>query len=51
MPFGMSNTLASFQEFMNKILVDKFDIFLIIYLKDILIYTKNQGQDHIDAIC
>ena len=38
-PFGLSNALASFQGYINKILVEKLDIFVIVYLDDIFIYT------------
>ena len=50
MPFGLPNALASFQGYINKILAKKFDVFLIIYLDDILIYTKDVNQAHIDAV-
>ena len=43
MPFGLSNTLASFQGYINKILAEKLDIFVIVYLHDILVYTKDPG--------
>ena len=43
MPFGLSNAPASFQGYSNKILVKKFNIFVIFYLDDILIYTENSG--------
>lgn len=48
--FGLSNTPTSLQGFNNKILVKKLDIFVIVNLDNILIYTKNPGQDHIDVI-
>ena len=35
--FGLFNALATFQGYVNKILVKKLDIFVIIYLDDILI--------------
>ena len=35
--FRLSNVPASFQGYINKILVEKLDIFMIIYLDDILI--------------
>ena len=41
MPFGLSNAPASFQGYINKILTEKLDIFVIVYLDDILIYTKD----------
>ena len=43
MPFGISNALASFQGYVNKILAEKLDVFVIVYLNDILIYTKDTG--------
>ena len=50
MPFGLSNAPASFQGYVNKILAEKLDIFVIVYLDDILIYTKDTGQGHVDAV-
>ena len=50
MSFGLSNTLASFQGYINKILAEKLDIFVIVYLNNILIYTEDPRQTHIDAI-
>ena len=50
MPFGLFNTPASFQGYINKILAEKLDIFVIVYLDDIFIYTKDPNQAHIDAI-
>ena len=50
MPFGLSNAPATFQRYVNKILAEKLDIFVIVYLDDILIYTKNLGQPHVEAV-
>ena len=50
MPFGLSNTPATFQEYVNKILAEKLDIFVVVYLDDILIYTKNLGQPHVEVV-
>ncbi len=50
MPFSFSNAPASFQGYINKILVEKLDIFVIVYLADILIYTKHPGQPHVEAV-
>ncbi len=49
-PFGLSNTPTSFQSYINKILAEKLDIFVVVYLDNLLIYTKDPGQPHIDAI-
>ncbi len=50
MPFSLFNATTSFQGYINKIFVEKLDIFVVMYLDDILIYTKDPGQPHIDAI-
>ena len=41
--FELFNILASFQSYINKILAKKLDIFVIVYLDDIFIYTKDPG--------
>ena len=50
MPFGLSNTPASFQGSVNKILAEKLDIFIIGYLDNIFIYIKNTDQGHVNAV-
>lgn len=50
MPFGLFNAPATFQGYMNKILAEKLDVFVIVYLDNILIYIKNPGQAHIKAV-
>ena len=50
MPFDLSNTPASFRGYVNKILAEKLDIFVIMYLNDILIYTENAGQGYMEAV-
>ena len=50
MPFGLTNAPSSFQGFINKILAEKLDIFVIIYLDDILIYTDDNGNSHVAAV-
>ena len=50
MPFGLSNASAIFQGYVNKILAKKLDIFVIVYLNDILIYTEDPGQPHVEAV-
>ena len=50
MPFGFSNAPASFQNYINKILAKKLDIFFIVYLDNIIVYTKDPGQAHLNAV-
>ena len=50
MLFGLSNTPATFQGYVNKILAEKLNIFVVVYLDDILIYTKDPGQPHVEAV-
>ena len=50
MPFGLLNASANFQSYMNKILAIKLDIFVIVYLNNILIYIKDVGQANVNAI-
>lgn len=40
-PFGLCNTLATFQHFVNDIFADPVEVYLVVYLDDILIYSKN----------
>ncbi len=48
--FGLSNVPASFQDYINKIFVEKLDIFIVVYLDDILVYTEDPGQSHVDVV-
>ena len=50
MLFSLTNTLASFQEYINKIPAEKLGIFVIIYQDDILIYTNSDGDSYVVAI-
>lgn len=48
--FRLSNALASFQGYINKILAEKLDIFVIVYLNHILIYTEQPDQPHMYGV-
>ena len=50
MPFGLSKAPASFQGYINKILAKKLDIFVIVYLNHILIYTKDLDKAYVNAV-
>ncbi|KAF8738431.1 hypothetical protein RHS02_05845, partial [Rhizoctonia solani] len=44
MTFGLTNAPASFQHFMNNLFKDLLDVCVIIYLDDILIYSKDNAS-------
>ncbi len=48
--FGLTNAPAMFQSYINKILAKKLDVFVIVYLDNILIYTKSEGDEHVQAV-
>lgn len=50
MIFDQFNISTIFQGYINKILVEKLNIFIIIYLENILIYTKNKTKVHIQTV-
>ena len=49
MPFGLTNAPAGFQCFLNTIFADLLDVFVIIYLDDILIFSLNE-EDHVKHV-
>ena len=50
MLFGLTNVPIIFQDYINKILAKKLDVFVIVYLNDIFIYTKNKGEEHVKVV-
>ena len=50
MSFSLSNIPASFQGYVNKTLAEKLEVFVIVYLDDILIYTKDASQSHVQVV-
>ena len=50
MPFELTNAPAKFKSYTNKILAKKLDVFVIIYLNDIFIYTKSKSKKYVEAV-
>ena len=52
MPFGLKNAPATFQHFINDVLSDYLDDFVISYIDDILIYSNSleEHHDHVEKV-
>lgn len=52
MPFGLTNAPATFQAYINKALAGLVDICCIVYLDDILIYSKDEAmhEQHVRSV-
>ena len=41
MPFGLTNALAAFMDFMNMVFHPHLDRFVVVFIDDILVYSKD----------
>jgi hypothetical protein len=47
MSFGLTNALAYFMNLMNKMFMEYLDRFVVVFINDILIYSKSESEsDH-----
>ncbi|MBW0499006.1 hypothetical protein O181_038721 [Austropuccinia psidii MF-1] len=44
MPFGLTNAPASFQNLVNDIFSDFLDLFVVVYLDDIMVFSKSEEE-------
>jgi hypothetical protein len=44
MSFGLTNSPAFFMHLMNKIFMDYLDTFVVIFIDDILVYSKSEAE-------
>lgn len=52
MPFGLANTSAFFQIYINKAMAGLLNVICVVYLNNILIYTFNKNSEmHWAAVC
>lgn len=44
MPFGLTNAPAAFQSYMNQLFHNLLDKYVVVYLDDILVYSRSWGE-------
>ncbi|KAH0725447.1 hypothetical protein KY284_001312 [Solanum tuberosum] len=49
MSFGLTNALAAFMDLMNRVFKHYLDLFIIVFINDILIYSRNK-EEHVNHL-
>ena len=49
MSFGLTNGPTTFMDLMNSVFQSYLDFFIIVFIEDILVYSKNEGE-HMDNL-
>ncbi|MBW0579187.1 hypothetical protein O181_118902, partial [Austropuccinia psidii MF-1] len=49
MPFGLTNAPASFQNLVNDIFQDLLDVYVVVYLDDIMVFSKSE-EEHVTHV-
>jgi hypothetical protein len=50
MPFGLTNTPTFFMNLRNKVLMEELDKFVVVFIDNILIYSKSRGAFRQDGV-
>ena len=50
MSFGLTNAPAYFMNMMNKVFMEFLDKFIVVFIDDILVYSKNE-EEHKKHLC
>ena len=50
MSFGLTNAPAYFMSMMNKVFMEFLDKFVVVFIDDILVYSKNE-KEHKEHLC